>query len=125
MTPARWPAMLALVAASASAQDPIATDGDKYRVLLENEQVRVLAYEDQPGARTQWHTHPGFVVVALAPFERRLTLDDGRRLTRRFDTGEVLFSKGETHLGENIGTTPTRVIMIELKRAPVTTASGR
>lgn len=103
-------------AASAQAADPVATDGDKYTVLLENDRVRVLAYADQPGDRTQAHEHPAFVVYALAPFKRRLHLADGRTLVREFKAGDVLYSNGEAHVGENVGTTPTRIIMVELKK---------
>lgn len=97
------------------AQDPVQTDGDKYKVLLENEQVRVLEYTDQPGQRTSQHRHPAFVLYALTPFKRTLTLPDGRVLSREFQTGDVLFSPGEQHVGENTGSTATRVLMIELK----------
>ena len=109
--------MSSLLAATAHAQDPAVTDADKYKVLLDNEQVRVLAYTDRPGERTQQHRHPAFVVYALAPFKRRLTLADGRVLTREFKAGDVLYSNGEVHIGENVGTTPTQVIMVELKSA--------
>ncbi|GIL05082.1 MAG: hypothetical protein L6Q72_15675 [Burkholderiaceae bacterium] len=116
---------LALLARAALAQDPVATDGDKYKVLLENDQVRVLAYTDRPGERTHEHRHPAFVVVALAPFKRRLVLADGRTLVREFKAGEVIYSPGETHVGENIGTTSTQVIMIELKQARAAAAGSK
>lgn len=104
------------LSAAAHAADPVATDGDKYKVLLDNDEVRVLAYSDQPGAMTQQHEHPAFVVYALAPFKRRLHLADGRTLVREFKAGDVLYSKGEVHVGENVGTTPTQIIMVELKK---------
>ena len=47
---------------AASAQDPALTDGDKYRVVLENPQVRVLEYRDRPGDKTHMHAHPAFVL---------------------------------------------------------------
>ena len=101
----------------ALAQDPTHSDGDKYKVLLENEQVRVLEYTDLPGQRTHQHRHPAFVLYALTPFKRTLTLADGRVLSREFKAGDVMFSEGETHTGENVGSTPTRVLMVELKGA--------
>ena len=106
---------LACAACAAWAQDPAATDGDKYKVLLENDRVRVLAYSDRPGEKTQQHLHPAFVVYALGPFKRRLTLADGRQLERDFKTGDVLYSTGEVHIGENIGDTDTHVLFVELK----------
>jgi len=99
------------------AQDPASTDGDKYKVLLDSERVRVLVYADLPGEKTEPHRHPAFVVYALAPFKRRLTLADGRVLTREFKAGDVVYSDGETHVGENVGTTPTQVLMVEIKEA--------
>jgi hypothetical protein len=108
---------LAIAASAVRADDPVSTDGDKYRVLLENEQVRVLGYTDRPGERTHAHAHPAFVIVALDAFERRLELGDGRRVARRFAAGDVMYSAGETHVGENVGTTPTRVVLVELKPA--------
>ena len=32
--------------------DPVATNPDHYKVVFENEHVRVLDYTDQPGDRT-------------------------------------------------------------------------
>jgi quercetin dioxygenase-like cupin family protein len=107
-----------LLVAAARAQDPAQTDGDKYKVLLDNEQVRVLEYSDLPGQRTHEHRHPAFVVYALAPLKRQLRLADGRVLTREFKAGDVLYSPGETHIGENVGTTATRVLMVEIKGVP-------
>jgi hypothetical protein len=36
-------------------------------------------------------------------------------MIREFKAGEVLWSDAQAHIGENIGDTPTHVIMIELK----------
>ena len=99
----------------ALADDPAKTDGDKYKVRFENEKVRVLEYKDQPGEKTHEHKHPPFVLYAVAPFKRTLTLPGGKVLTREFKAGDVMWSDAQTHIGENVGTTPTHVIMIELK----------
>lgn len=108
---------LLLLAGTCLAHDPAATDPDKYTVLLENARVRVLRYTDHPGEETREHHHPAFVVYALEPFKRQLRFADGRVVTREFAAGDVLFSNGETHVGRNVGDTPTRIIMIELKEA--------
>ncbi|MDX9887102.1 hypothetical protein [Thauera sp.] len=103
------------LATVASAQDPVVTDPDKYRVILENDCVRVLDYADRPGEKTHPHRHPSFVLYALSPFSRRLLLDDGRVLQRQFGAGEAMWSPAQVHIGENIGDTPTRVIIVEMK----------
>ena len=109
---------LLLATTAVHAQDPIATDGDKYKVIFENDRVRVLEYHDKPGEKTQQHRHPAFVLYALGPFKRTLTLPDGKVLTREFKAGDVLWSDAQTHIGNNIGDTPTNVIMVELKEEP-------
>jgi hypothetical protein len=108
--------VLALLSAvPARAADPLHTDGDKYKVRFENDRVRVLEYSDRPGDRTHEHRHPPFVLYAVAPFKRKLLLPDGKELTREFKAGDVMWSDAQTHIGLNIGDTPTQVIMIEIK----------
>ena len=106
---------LMAVSLGASAQDAVQTDGDKYKVVLENARVRVLDYRDLPGEKTHQHRHPSFVVVALTPFKRKILLPDGKTMQREFKLGDVILSEGETHIGENIGEGPTHVILVELK----------
>ena len=108
-------ALLSVYCPVAMAADPVETDGDKYHVRYENEKVRVLEYRDKPGDKTHEHRHPAFVLYALAPFKRRITLPDGKVLMREFKAGDVLWSDAQTHIGENIGDSPTHVLMIELK----------
>jgi hypothetical protein len=119
--PTKVPATGLIVAASlfmhcASARDPVTTDGDKYKILLENERVRVLEYRDRPGEKTTQHDHPAFVVYAIKPFKRSIALPDGKVLAREFKAGDVMWSEAQTHVGTNIGDTDTHVILIELKR---------
>lgn len=52
--------------------DPAITDPELYRVVFENERVRVLEYRDVPGDRTHPHRHPDSVMYTLTSFRRRL-----------------------------------------------------
>lgn len=65
-------------------EDPTFTDPDKYKVVFENEHVRVLEYTDHPGDRTTQHAHPDSVMYTLSSFHRRLYSADGE--TRDVDT---------------------------------------
>ena len=109
-----WLPILA-ICTSTFAQDAVQTDGDKYKVIFENECVRVLDYKDQPGQTTRQHKHPAFVLYALGPFKRSITLPDGKVLQRQFKDGDVMWSDSQTHIGTNSGDTPTHVVMVELK----------
>ena len=68
--------------------DPIATDPDKYRVVFENERVRVLEYRDEPGKRTSPHEHPDSVMITLTGFTRRLVSASGESRDVTLDSGE-------------------------------------
>lgn len=97
------------------AQDPVQTDGDKYKTIFENECVRVLDYKDVSGDRTNQHTHPAFVLYSLSHFKRSITLVDDTVLQRQFKAGDVMWSNAQTHIGTNTGETPTHVILVEMK----------
>jgi beta-alanine degradation protein BauB len=111
--------LLLCAASGAFAQDPAKTDGDKYKVILENEKVRVLEYNDKPGEKTSQHHHPNFVLYALDTFKRKLTFPDGKKVEKEFKKGDVIWMKDQIHIGENIGATDTHVLIVELKSDPV------
>lgn len=96
--------------------DPTTTDPDKYKVVFENDRVRVLEYRDRPGDRTSDHSHPDSVMVTLSSFERRLISGD-RAVDVSKEPGEVNWLSAQTHAGENIGDTETHVVFVELKEA--------
>ena len=95
-------------------RDPVVTDGDKYKVVLENERVRVLEYRDSPGQRTSPHFHPDYVLCALSSFKRKLTVPGGGRVVE-VKAGQVLWGKAQSHIGENVGDSDTHVLIVELK----------
>lgn len=95
--------------------DATTTDPDKYQVVMENERVRVLRYHDVPGTKTHQHRHPDSVLYALSTFRRRLHFPDGTSRERAFTVGDVMWIPAQTHVGENIGTTDTEVLLVELK----------
>jgi quercetin dioxygenase-like cupin family protein len=95
-------------------QDPTHTDPDKYRPIFENDVVRVLEYHDTPGSRTSPHQHPDSVMYTLSDFQRRLHFADGTRDVS-MPAGQAFWLPAQIHAGENIGSTDTRVLFVELK----------
>jgi hypothetical protein len=94
--------------------DPTVTDPDLYKVIFENERVRVLEYRDQPGARTHTHRHPDSVMVTLSDFRRRVTAGD-RSVDVQLRAGEARWLGAQQHSGENIGDSESHSVFIELK----------
>ena len=103
--------------------DPCVSNPDAYRVLFENERVRVLQYHDRPRHRTRLHGHPDSVMVTLSSFRRRLG-GGGREVDVELGAGEARWLDAQTHYGENIGDTETRAIFVELKDGRRTPAPG-
>jgi hypothetical protein len=94
--------------------DPVVTDPALYRVVFENERVRVLEYRDQPGDRTHRHRHPDSVMVTLSSFQRRVAAG-ADRVDVELTAGQSRWLGAQEHVGENTGTTPTHAIFVELK----------
>jgi beta-alanine degradation protein BauB len=94
--------------------DPVATNPDLYEVIFENERVRVLEYLDEPGDRTELHSHPDSVMYTLSSFRRRLYAG-GEERDVDIAAETVAWLPAQQHAGHNIGATPTRVIFVELK----------
>ena len=103
--------------------DPVATNPEHYKVVFENERVRVLEYSDRPGDKTSPHQHPDSLMYTLSSFRRRLVSGDAQREVE-LDAGSVGWLPAQDHHGENIGNTPTHVLFVELKEtAPDGTGS--
>jgi quercetin dioxygenase-like cupin family protein len=97
------------------AEDPTLTDPDKYKVVFENDRVRVLEYRDEPGQSTSPHRHPDSVMYTLSSFDRRLVAEDGGSRDVTLEAGEVRWLDAQIHSGENVGATLTHVLFVELK----------
>jgi hypothetical protein len=94
--------------------DPTSTDPDKYQTIFENDRVRVLEYRDRPGDKTRPHGHPDSLMFTLSSFRRRLsTGPDAREVD--MTAGTAAWLPAQTHVGENVGSTETHVIFMELK----------
>lgn len=96
-------------------QDPAVTNSDKYKVIFENERIRVLEYKDKPGGITTSHDHPDSFMYTLSSFDRKLVFGDGSEKIVKKDIGDASWLPEQKHLGENIGNTDTHVLLVELK----------
>jgi beta-alanine degradation protein BauB len=94
--------------------DPAITDPNLYKVIFENDRVRVLEYRDTPGARTSPHRHPDSVMYTLTSFRRRISAG-GRLADVELAAGQARWLAAQEHAGENTGDTSTHAIFIELK----------
>lgn len=110
-----------LGAPGAAAQDPAKVMPRSFRVVLENDKVRVLEFTSRPGmgiCGEGMHSHPERLNIVMNGWASRVSSPDGKSRENRRKDGEVFWAKAVTHKVENIGKTDSRVLMVELK-APV------
>ena len=103
--------------------DPAVSNPDHYKVVFENDRVRVLEYQDQPGDSTTVHRHPDSVMYTLSSFRRRIVLGDLQREVE-LTAGTVGWLPAQEHHGENIGDTASHAIFVELKDGGPSTGPG-
>ncbi len=110
-------ALTSFAAARAWAQDPTVVDSTHYRVVFENDQVRVLRITYGPHEKSVMHYHPAGVVVFLTDNTGKFTLPDGQTVDFEGRAGETIWAEAGTHLPENLRGEPMEVILVELKTA--------
>jgi quinol monooxygenase YgiN/quercetin dioxygenase-like cupin family protein len=112
--------LLALImfAGAALAQDPVPLYPENYKVLLENDRVRVLDFQLKKGAKENFHQHPAAVTYVLAPFKIRFSFPDGTTKIREAKAGDVFYGDALIHASENIGDTDAHGLLVEMKKAP-------
>jgi beta-alanine degradation protein BauB len=103
--------------------DPVVANPELYRVVMENERVRVLEYRDRPGDRTHSHAHPDSVMITASSFRRRLASGE-RTVELELDAGTVRWLDAQEHSGENSGASETHVFFVELKEAAPRSAAA-
>jgi hypothetical protein len=90
---------------------------DIYKVLLDNGTVRVMRVDIRPGQRTKMHRHPGYDLrYPLTTAKTRSTAPDGRAVDIDMLARVPRWTAEESeHVLENVGTTESLTILIELK----------
>ncbi len=108
---------LCVATSTALAQDPVKVSPNNYKVLLENDRVRVLDVRAKPGEKLPMHSHPANVVYALSDFKIKFTYPDGKTEEREGKAGAARWNEAVTHASENVGTAEFHLVQVELKGA--------
>ena len=98
------------------AQDPTKVDSKHYKVVFENDSVRVLRIMYGPREKSVMHEHPNAVAVFLSGFNGRFTLPDGKTSDISGKSGEAIWTPAGKHLPENLGDRKFELILVELKQ---------
>lgn len=96
--------------------DALAASPENFRLVLENDNVRVLEYTLLPGQKDHQHTHPRRVAHVMSGGTLRVGFPDGTSMVFEEKAGESSWSEpSPLHDTENIGTTPITILLVEIK----------
>lgn len=99
------------------AQDAAKVDSAHYKVLSENDRVRVVRVHYGPHEKSVMHSHPDAVVVVLGGGGKtKFTYPDGKSEIVEMKPGDARFTPHTVHLPENVSDTPMDVVLVELKK---------
>ena len=97
------------------AEDAVTVAPHIYKVLLENDRVRILEIRTQPGDSSEMHSHPDLAAYAVTDCTWEMTSEDGETVTAEIPAGGALYQEATSHAAKDVGTSGSLAIAIELK----------
>ena len=96
--------------------DIVQTSPNQARVLMENEQVRIVEYFIKPGDKDVWHTHPPRSSYVVAGGKVKVYTENAEPKISEVKTGTSSWAdQGAKHYVENVGETDIKIILTEIK----------
>jgi len=96
--------------------DAVKVAPDSYKVLLENDSVRVLEFQMKQGGKSEMHSHPKSVAIVMNDQRLRFTFPNGKSEDTDLKRGQAVWLDGISHTVENIGTEDAGGVIVELKK---------
>jgi hypothetical protein len=101
-----------------ASMDPLVVSPDHYRLVFENEYVRVIRQQMAGRDRVPMHQHAmSAVMVLVTDQNQRQALPDGTTREQHRKAGEIFWSEPVTHAGENLSDKPYEYIRVDIKAA--------
>ena len=95
--------------------DPVKLSPDNYKVLLENDHVRVLEMNLKAGETDNTHSHPDETVYFITGGKVKIHLPAGGAMEADIPDGHVMWHEAWTHTVENVGSSDIKAIVVENK----------
>ena len=96
-------ALACVFAGSVFAQDMVKVAPKNTKVLIDNDQVRVIEVWLKPGESLPMHSHPANVSYVLSDGKLRVTMADGKTVDKEPKAGTASWSEAVTHAVEGRG----------------------
>lgn len=120
-------ALTAGPAAASPAPDPVKLNPRSYRVLFENDKLRVLEYHAKPGLGVCGqgrHSHPEHLTIVLSAGKVKARDENGAVKIAEAKPGHMFWAPAEVHEVENISGRDMRAYLIEYKDAKWKPSTG-
>ncbi len=95
--------------------DPTSVSPDVYKLLNENDKVRVVEMTLGAGQSDNKHSHRSETVYFITGGKVRIDVEGGDAIEAEIPDGHVMFSDPWTHTVHNVGDTELRAILVEEK----------
>lgn len=103
-------------AAAKTTVDPVKVDPKHYKVVIDNDEVRVLRATYGPHEKSVMHEHPASVAVSITDYHVKMTGADGKSQDMSSKAHDAIWTDAGKHLPENLGDKSMEVMVIELKK---------
>ncbi len=97
------------------AQDPTKVGPEIYKMILENDRVRVNEIHFKVGEHIDFHQHPDHVIYWTQAGTLRVFNKGADSVDVTGTVGQAMFLPACTHAATNIGKTEIRLVQVELK----------
>jgi hypothetical protein len=100
---------------TATAQDAIRVAPKNYKVLLDNNRVRVLDLQLKPGEKIGMHSRPAAVSYYLEDCQIKVIYPDRKTTQLNRRAGQTFWGEPGVSAAENVGRTNVHAIVVEIK----------
>ena len=84
------------------AEDAVKVAPDVYKVVFENEKVRVLEVEMEEGSRTEMHSHPDTLIYIISGGKVAFTDSSGQVEDLETGDGETVWMEATEHATQHV-----------------------
>jgi quercetin dioxygenase-like cupin family protein len=86
-----------------------------YKVLFENDRMRLLEVNLESGASSELHSHPDYLIYALSGGTVHLADGSGHGADVEINAGDVMWRDAEEHTARSLSDGALRALFFELK----------
>ena len=94
---------------------PLVVAPNNYKLLFENEHVRVVEMSLKAGQKDNEHSHPDETLYFIKGGKAKIHVPGGGGAEADIPDGHVMWHEAWTHTVENVGTTDILAVIVEPK----------